>query len=107
MYNENVNGEDFSENDLIYVPRNLQESYLVDRIGEDDDGNDIVLATAEEQWAALDAFIAEDDYLSERRGDYAETERQPHSLLKVSSTCAFYRISSWTWVGRRIRYSFP
>ena len=61
VYNENVNGEDFSENDLIYVPRNLQESYLVDRFGEDDDGNEVVLVTSEEQWAALDAFIAGDD----------------------------------------------
>ena len=72
VYAENVNGEDFSENDLIYVPRNLPESYLVDRVGEDEEGNEIVVATAEEQWAALDAFIADDEYLSERRGEYAE-----------------------------------
>jgi len=88
-----VNGEDFSENDLIYVPNNLQESYLVDRIGEDSDGNEIVLATAEEQWAELDAFITDDDYLSERRGGYAERNgsRTPfESIFDVRLLHDFY-----------------
>ncbi len=93
VYNENVNGEDFSENDLVYVPRNFQESYLVDRVGEDSDGNEIVLATAEEQWAELDAFIAGDDYLSERRGGYAErnASRTPfESIFDVRILHDFY-----------------
>ncbi|MDW7693215.1 TonB-dependent receptor [Flammeovirgaceae bacterium SG7u.111] len=57
--------EDFQ---LIYVPINRGEINLIDQV--DDGGN--VLATAEEQWAALDAYISADDYLSSRRGQYAE-----------------------------------
>lgn len=93
VYNENINGEDFSENDLIYVPRSLSDSYLVDRTERDDDGNEIIVETAAEQWAELDAFIAEDDYLSERRGGYAERNgsRTPfESIFDVRVLQDFY-----------------
>ncbi len=50
-------------NDLLYVPASQGEINLVDVDGG---------ATADQQWAALDAFIASDDYLNSRRGDYAE-----------------------------------
>ncbi|GAA4835704.1 carboxypeptidase regulatory-like domain-containing protein [Algivirga pacifica] len=49
-----------TNNDLIYVPA---------------DKNDILFAdatTADAQWAALDAFIEQDPYLSTRRGEYAD-----------------------------------
>jgi len=49
--------------DLIYVPASQSDINLVDIDGG---------ATAAQQWAALDAFIANDSYLSSRRGDYAE-----------------------------------
>lgn len=49
--------------DLIYVPASPDEINLVDIDGG---------ASAAQQWAALDAFISENDYLSERRGDYAQ-----------------------------------
>ncbi len=55
-------------NDMIYVPASQSEINLVDLT----DGSGNVIATAAEQWAALDAFIERDDYLSERRGDYVE-----------------------------------
>ncbi|MEM6963696.1 MAG: TonB-dependent receptor [Bacteroidota bacterium] len=50
-------------NDLIYVPRSQNEINLIDIDGG---------PSAAEQWAALDAFIEDDDYLSGRRGGYAE-----------------------------------
>jgi len=49
--------------DLVYVPSSQSEINLIDIEGG---------ATADQQWASLDAFINADDYLSSRRGDYAE-----------------------------------
>ena len=56
IYSGDVNGDGFGGNDLIYIPK---------------DQNDIVLADAGD-WAALDAFIEQDDYLKEHRGEIAE-----------------------------------
>jgi hypothetical protein len=47
---------------LIYVPRNAAEAQLID------DGD----VSAAAQWAALDAYIESNDYLSTRRGQFAE-----------------------------------
>ncbi|WP_298950856.1 carboxypeptidase regulatory-like domain-containing protein [uncultured Nonlabens sp.] len=55
-------GDDSRDNALIYIPRDASEINLID------DGS----VTAAEQWAALDAFIEGNDYLRERRGEYAE-----------------------------------
>ncbi|MEO0571109.1 MAG: carboxypeptidase regulatory-like domain-containing protein [Bacteroidota bacterium] len=60
--------DDSRDNALIYVPRNASEIQLANLT--DGDGN--IIATAEQQWAALDRFISNDDYLSGRRGQYAE-----------------------------------
>ena len=48
---------------MIYVPVDENDIHLVDIAGG---------ATAAEQWAALDAFIENDEYLKTRRGKYAE-----------------------------------
>ena len=56
IYSGDVNGDGYGGNDLIYIPT---------------DQNDIVLADAGD-WAALDAFIEQDDYLSKNRGKIAE-----------------------------------
>ncbi len=60
--------DDSRDNALIYVPRDASEINLVDIT--DSGGN--VVATAAEQWTALNAFINSSDYLSDRRGQYAE-----------------------------------
>lgn len=57
-----VNQDGASGNDLIYVPRELSEINLVATES----------ATVQEQWEALDAFIAGSEYLSPRRGQFAE-----------------------------------
>jgi hypothetical protein len=54
-------------NDLIYIPRNQSEIIL-----QDITNSDATVYTAAEQWADLDAYINQDAYLSERRGQYAE-----------------------------------
>ena len=66
LYAQDLNGDGNFGNDLIYVPRNRDEILLVPlTIGS-------TTYTTEEQWEALDAFIREDDYLNERRGQYTE-----------------------------------
>ncbi len=64
IYNDNGNltSEDSRERSLIYIPETSSDIILVD------DGD----LTAADQWAALDAFIENDPYLSENRGNYAE-----------------------------------
>jgi hypothetical protein len=67
IYSGDVNGDGAGGNDLIYIPRSESEINLapyVDRTGR--------TVTAAEQWTQLDAFIAQDDYLSEHRGEIAE-----------------------------------
>ncbi|NOR88075.1 MAG: TonB-dependent receptor, partial [Bacteroidales bacterium] len=58
-----------ANNDLLYVPANSSDIHFG---SVDADGNGIEDADAAEQYAALDKFIEQDPYLSERRGDYAE-----------------------------------
>ncbi|RDV17080.1 hypothetical protein DXT99_00760 [Pontibacter diazotrophicus] len=67
LYAQDLNNDANRSNDLLYVPRDRSEINLVDI---ERDG--IVTTSADEQWEALDAFIADDDYLNERRGQYAE-----------------------------------
>jgi len=66
VYNQrnvaNETGSNNRERSLIYVPETSNDIVLVDN-GD---------MTAEEQWTLLDRFIEEDDYLSTRRGQYAE-----------------------------------
>jgi hypothetical protein len=54
-------------NDLIYIPRDRGEIVLLDIANSDG-----TIYTADEQWADLNTYISQDDYLSERRGKYAE-----------------------------------
>ncbi|WP_162428791.1 TonB-dependent receptor [Pontibacter pudoricolor] len=71
VYSRDLNGDGNIANDLIYVPRDQSDIILVpftDRAGAVIPGS----ATPQEQWEALDALIRSDDYLSDRRGQYAE-----------------------------------
>ncbi len=71
LYSQDLNRDGNIANDLIYIPRDQTEINLVpftDRSGAIVPGS----ATPDEQWAALDAFIEDDKYLSEHRGEYAE-----------------------------------
>jgi hypothetical protein len=66
LYAGDVNGDGYN-NDLIYIPRDQSEINFASYV--DGNGNTV---TAEEQWAALNAFIEQDDYLKEHRGEIAE-----------------------------------
>ncbi|MEG1543806.1 MAG: TonB-dependent receptor [Tannerellaceae bacterium] len=63
-YNGDANGDSQSSNDLMYIPRDFN------------DVKDNLLPgkfkTQQDAWVAMDAFIAQDPYLSEHRGEYAE-----------------------------------
>lgn len=61
---------DLDINDMIYVPASANDINLVDVV---EDG--VVVSSAADQWAALDNFINNDEYLSSRRGDYVEPNR--------------------------------
>lgn len=58
-------------NDLLYVPVNGDDITFIPQ--EDGEGN--VIASADQQWAAFNNFIENDDYLSERRGQFVEQNR--------------------------------
>ena len=67
LYSGDVNGDGTGGNDLIYIPRDQSEITLADcptGCGAN--------VTAQQQWAALDAFIEQDDYLRSHRGEIAE-----------------------------------
>jgi hypothetical protein len=63
-YSGDANGDGSSANDLIYIPKDFSEA------------QDHLVATGftdvNEAWAAMDAFIKQDPYLSKQRGKYAE-----------------------------------
>jgi len=66
LYTGDVNGDGYS-NDLIYIPRNQNDINLAPYT---DAGGNVISST--EQWNALNAFIEQDDYLKEHRGEIAE-----------------------------------
>ncbi|MCF6269586.1 MAG: TonB-dependent receptor [Melioribacteraceae bacterium] len=66
VYAGDVNNDGiWQNNDLIYVPRDASEINLVPTDASD-------TRTPEEIWNQLNSYIEQDDYLSTRRGDYAE-----------------------------------
>lgn len=67
VYAGDVNGDGQAGNDLIYIPANQSDINLVPYV--DENGNTI---SADEQWTKLNAFIEQDDYLKEHRGEIAE-----------------------------------
>jgi len=66
--NGDVNGDQQTSNDLLYIPNNGSE-ILFDDI-KDANGN--VTATADAQRQAFMTFVDNNDYLSSRKGQYAE-----------------------------------
>ena len=67
IYSGDVNLDGSTLNDLIYIPRD-QSEIMFDPF-TDANGN---VVTPAQQWAAFDAFIEQDPYLSQHRGEIAE-----------------------------------
>ncbi|KAA3439617.1 TonB-dependent receptor [Rufibacter hautae] len=68
LYAGDINNDGSNANDLLYVPRTIEESGLIDVTNS----SGVVTRTAAQQWTDLNAFIENDEYLKTRRGQYAE-----------------------------------
>ena len=68
-YAGDLNQDAIANNDLLYVPAN-QSEIMFGTI--DGSGNGVAASNAAEQWTALNAFIDQDPYLKNRKGQYAE-----------------------------------
>ena len=66
VINQDMNGDGINGNDLMFVPNNGSDLRF-----EQFTLNGVTF-TPEQQAAAFDAYIDQDEYLSERRGQYAE-----------------------------------
>ena len=67
IYAGDVNGDGYGGNDLIYVPRSQSEIVLIpDTLPSGS------IVSPQEQWNRLNAFIEQDEYLREHRGQIAE-----------------------------------
>ena len=62
IFSGDINGDGGTSNDLLYIHRDVSEMNFQDIPG----------FTAAQQAAAWDAYIAQDPYLSEHRGEYAQ-----------------------------------
>ncbi len=72
-YNGDLNNDRILGNDLLYIPANRSDIVLYDTYSFDRDAGVWNLdRTADQQYVALNEFIENDDYLSSRRGQYAE-----------------------------------
>jgi hypothetical protein len=71
LYGGDMNG-DGQSNDLIYIPRNRGEIQLLDVAINDNRGNRVGTYSADQQYADLEKYINQDDYLSKHRGEYME-----------------------------------
>ncbi len=74
VFSGDMNGDGFSGNDLIYIPRDTSEMNFVQFTHT----NGRVF-TAAEQATAFEAYIQQDEYLSSHRGQYAERGGAKHA----------------------------
>ncbi|MBC6611629.1 TonB-dependent receptor [Hymenobacter sp. BT507] len=76
VYAGDMNGDNQNANDLMYIPRNASEVNLRDIVysyqNQANQSIEFARYTAAQQYADLNAYIQQDDYLSKNRGKYAE-----------------------------------
>jgi hypothetical protein len=66
VFQGDMNGDGYSGNDLIYIPRDMSEMNFVTFTSGG------ATFTAQQQAEAFEAYINQDPYLRDRRGEYAE-----------------------------------
>lgn len=71
LYFGDLNQDGMNQNDLLFVPRTINDIRLVN-LTSGSGANQTIVATPAQQWEALNAFIESDEYLRSRRGQYAE-----------------------------------
>lgn len=69
LVNGDINSDGRFGNDLLYVPADPSQIRFIDRLNA---AGTAVVSTAAQQAAAFEQFIANDSYLSKRRGMYTE-----------------------------------
>lgn len=69
-YGGDFNGDQNNANDLIYIPKEGETKFLP--ITQGTGAAAVTLFTAQQQADAWEAYIKQDEYLSARRGEYAE-----------------------------------
>jgi hypothetical protein len=68
VYAGDANRDGSPTNDLVYVPKNFEESGLVDV----KNAQNLVVLSATDQWVNLQQYINDDPYLRSRKGQYTE-----------------------------------
>ncbi|WP_201979497.1 TonB-dependent receptor [Hymenobacter rubidus] len=71
VYNGDLNGDNVSNNDLMYIPRTRSEINLVPLTLFSGTPQQTIYS-ADQQWTDLDNYINQDKYLSQHRGEIAE-----------------------------------
>jgi hypothetical protein len=89
-YSNDMNGDGISGNDLIYIQKDASETTFV--------ANGAV--TAATQSAAWEAFIAQDKYLSEHRGEYALRNAVLYPIVNTLDFSVSQEISVKFWKAR-------
>lgn len=69
----NLNGDNSTSNDLMYVPKDKNDIKFVTTDIKDNKGKVLFAAeSADSQWSRLDAYISQDKYLNSMRGKVTE-----------------------------------
>ena len=80
IYSGDLNGDRINGNDLLFVP-NKASDMRFSPISQNLGGSSIVLYTEAQQQEAFDIFIDQDPYLSTRRGQYVQRNRNILPML--------------------------
>ncbi len=72
VFSGDMNGDSFAGNDLIYIPRDLSEMNFVQFTCAPPACSSSITFTPAQQAEAFEAYIQQDDYLRNHRGQYAQ-----------------------------------
>lgn len=76
-----MNGDGASGNELLYIPNQASDLNFKQLDVKNSTGQVIASFTPDQQIAAFDAYLAQDEYLNEHRGEYAERNAAMFPML--------------------------